>query len=239
MGLSFSDACDTSITANFVSGNFLATVFDRLGHEEADADHEVVLLLRERREVRHVVGVRIRRDDATFDPELRLGVVEPLVRQGVERAVVQTADVRDEADADLLARRRLRRRRRAAAAGRRIRRGVVVTARCCRQYESCKADREDRPRHPFPEHRRTSQCCRITFWTEWPTLAVEAIYRRARRSALSASSANAASSAVRVMSTSSPSPKPMRAPAMSYSRPIEVAKYGGSSEPRVTRTPAA
>ncbi len=27
VGLSFSDACDTSITANFVSGNFLATVF--------------------------------------------------------------------------------------------------------------------------------------------------------------------------------------------------------------------
>src|SRR5215212_1763718 len=41
-----------------------------VGHEEADADHDVVLLLGERAQVRHVVGVLRRGEDAALDAEL-------------------------------------------------------------------------------------------------------------------------------------------------------------------------
>ena len=79
---------------------------DRLGHQEADADHDVVLLLGERGQVRHVVRVLAGRQHAALDAELRLGPLEALVGELVERAVVEAADVGDETDLDLLALRR-------------------------------------------------------------------------------------------------------------------------------------
>src|SRR3954454_5028093 len=93
-----------------------------VGHEEAVADDEVVLLLRQRRQVRDVVRVLLRHEHATVDAELLDGALEALVRQLVERAVVEAADVGDETDLDLLA---LRRARGAAA---RAASAVVVAA---------------------------------------------------------------------------------------------------------------
>src|SRR5215210_931027 len=83
-------------------GELLGDGLHRLGHQEADADHHVVLLLGERREVRDVVRVGLRRQRAALDAELGLGPLEALVRELVERAVVETADVGDEPDLDLL-----------------------------------------------------------------------------------------------------------------------------------------
>ena len=70
---------------------------ERVRHQEADGDHEVVVLLRERGQVRDVVGLRLRDHDPALDAELALGALEPLVREEVERAVVEAADVGDEA----------------------------------------------------------------------------------------------------------------------------------------------
>src|SRR5215207_1773710 len=83
-------------------GELLGDGLHRLGHEEADADHDVVLLLGQRGQVRHVVRVGLRRQGAPLDPELGLGPLEALVGELVERAVVQSADVGDESDLDLL-----------------------------------------------------------------------------------------------------------------------------------------
>ena len=84
----------------------------RVRHQEADGDHEVVLRLGEAREVRDVVGVGARDDDASLRPELALRLLEALVREEVERAVVETADVRHQPDLDRRPSRSLRRRRR-------------------------------------------------------------------------------------------------------------------------------
>ena len=84
-------------------GELLGDGLHRLGHQEADADHDVVLLLGERGQVRHVVRVGLRRQGAALDAELGLGPLEALVGELVERAVVEAADVGDEADLDLLA----------------------------------------------------------------------------------------------------------------------------------------
>src|SRR5215208_335403 len=84
-------------------GELLGDGLDRLGHQEADADHEVVLLLGERGQVRHVVRVLRRGQCAAVDAELCLGPLEALVGELVERAVVEAADVGDETDLDLLA----------------------------------------------------------------------------------------------------------------------------------------
>jgi hypothetical protein len=81
-------------------GEALGHRVHRVGHEEPDPEHQVVLLLGQRGEVRHVVRVRLRGDDAALDAELLLRVLQALVGQRVERAVVQAADVRDEADLD-------------------------------------------------------------------------------------------------------------------------------------------
>src|ERR671923_198559 len=76
---------------------------DGVGHQEAVADDEVVLLLGQRREVRDVVRVLLGHQHAALDPEILDGPLEPLVGQLVERAVVEAADVGDETDLDLLA----------------------------------------------------------------------------------------------------------------------------------------
>ena len=85
-----------------------------VGHEEAVADDQVVLLLGERRQVRDVVRVLLGDQHAARDAELLDGVLQALVGELVERAVVEAADVGDEADLELLA---ARARGRAAAAG--------------------------------------------------------------------------------------------------------------------------
>src|SRR4051794_4281772 len=99
-----------------------------VGHEEAVADDEVVLLLRQRRQVRDVVRVLLRHEHATVDAELLDGALEALVRQLVERAVVEAADVGDETDLDLLALRRAR----GAAARAAARAAAVVVAAAAR-----------------------------------------------------------------------------------------------------------
>src|SRR5690349_14241706 len=108
----------------------------RLGHQEADADHEVVLLLRQRREVRHVVRVLRRRDGATLDAQLLLGPLEALVGELVERAVVEAADVGDETDLDLLGLRR------GLGAAGSTARGVVVSTTADGD-EAAETERED------------------------------------------------------------------------------------------------
>src|SRR5215208_1822161 len=108
----------------------------RLGHQEADADDEVVLLLGQGREVRHVVRVLARRQNAALDAELRLGPLEALVGELVERAVVEAADVGDETDLDLLG---LRRGLGAAAAA--ARRFVIRAA--AHGHEAAESERED------------------------------------------------------------------------------------------------
>ena len=89
--------------ANFCCGNFLATVSIASAIRKPTAMIEVVLLLGQRRQVRDVVGVRLRDQHAALDAELLFGVLQALVGQRVERAVVEAADVGDEADLDLLA----------------------------------------------------------------------------------------------------------------------------------------
>ena len=69
-----------------------------VAHEEADRDHEVVALAGRRRQVRHVVRVRLGDEHASLDAVLLLGVLKTLVRQEVERAVVEPADVGHERD---------------------------------------------------------------------------------------------------------------------------------------------
>ena len=71
---------------------------DRIRHQEADRDHEVVVLRRERREVRDVVRTRLRLQDLHLHPELLLGLLQPEIGEVVERAVVQSADVGHETD---------------------------------------------------------------------------------------------------------------------------------------------
>src|SRR6478752_5869941 len=68
---------------------------DRITHEEADRDHEVVALGTSR-EVRDVVRAALRDEDATLDAVLALRDLEAVVRERVEALVVQAADVGDE-----------------------------------------------------------------------------------------------------------------------------------------------
>ena len=84
----------------------------RVLHEEPDGDDQVVVLLRERRQVRNVVFLLLRLDDLRLEAEVLLGLETAGVRGLVEALVVQTADVRDEPDLD-----RLRRGRGRTAAG--------------------------------------------------------------------------------------------------------------------------
>ena len=77
---------------------------ERVPHEETDADDEVVAVPGGTREVRDVVARRLGDEHATFDAELLLRALEALVRKGVEPAVVEAPDVRDEGDADVRAR---------------------------------------------------------------------------------------------------------------------------------------
>ena len=70
--------------ANFVFGNRFATVRDRVGHQEADRDDQVVALTCRRRQVRDVVGVALRDEDAPCDAELPLRVLETLVREALK-----------------------------------------------------------------------------------------------------------------------------------------------------------
>ena len=74
----------------------------RRAHQEAVGHDQVVLLARERREVRHVVGLLVGGEHADLGPELLLGALEALVGGRVEPAVVEAADVGDDADLDLL-----------------------------------------------------------------------------------------------------------------------------------------
>jgi hypothetical protein len=92
---------------------------DRLRFGEPDSDREAIPLARERREIRNVFLCRLRLEHATLDTEVALGALEPEVRQMVEAAVVEAADVRDEADLDV----------RAGTSGRgRAARGLVALA---------------------------------------------------------------------------------------------------------------
>ena len=78
---------------------------DRVALREADADDQVEALPRERRHVRHVVGSGLRLDDATGDPEVALGALEPLEGELVEAVVVELARVGDEPDLEARGRR--------------------------------------------------------------------------------------------------------------------------------------
>ena len=85
--------------AKFASGNRCDRL-DRVRHQEADADDEVVVLLGEAWRG----SARSRRSSArrrrALDAELLLGMLEALVREEVEGAVVEAADVGDEPDPD-------------------------------------------------------------------------------------------------------------------------------------------
>src|SRR4051812_7965997 len=218
---------------------------ERVGHEETDADDEVVLLLGQRREVRDVVGVGLRDEDAAGDAELLDGVLEALVGQEVERAVVQAADVGDDADLDLLALRRARRGAAAAAAAA----AVVVAAAAAaagRDAEGADGQREgDRDR---PDGRAV-HCSSFVFLLAGSGIGPRrrGIYDRApsypstrpSSAARSSGSAKLASIAVRVIASRSAPSSPKCSRASAYSAPMLVPKYGGSSEPSVTRTPAS
>src|SRR5581483_9262148 len=78
----------------------LGHLLDRLLLQEADPDHEVVAGLRERRQVRDVVGRAVGRVDLEPDVELLDGPLQPQIRKMVEAAVVQAADVGHETDLD-------------------------------------------------------------------------------------------------------------------------------------------
>ena len=84
----------------------LGNLRDRVGHQEADADHEPAPVPRSAGQVRDVVAAGLRDEDRAVDAELLLRNVETLVREEVERAVVETADVGHERDL-VLCRRRL------------------------------------------------------------------------------------------------------------------------------------
>src|ERR1700687_72439 len=86
---------------------------DGLLHEEADRDHEVVVLGGEVGQVGNVVVTALRLDDAGLELELGLGLLEAQVGEVVEALVVEAADVGDQADVV-----RLCGRGRGAAAGR-------------------------------------------------------------------------------------------------------------------------
>ena len=96
---------------------------DRVAHQEADGDDEVIALLGRGREVRDVVGGALRDQRPALDAVLRLRLLQALVGERVEALVVEAADVRDHRDlhrrargrVGRLARRRIR--RRAAAGG--------------------------------------------------------------------------------------------------------------------------
>src|SRR5712691_6008172 len=105
---------------------------DRLRFREADADHDVVAAARERRQVRDVLRARRRQADAVLDAELCLRFQDAQVREMVEAAVVQAADVRDEPDLDRLARGGRRR-------GARCRRALLAAAAAA----GCKQDDDD------------------------------------------------------------------------------------------------
>jgi hypothetical protein len=71
---------------------------DGVGHQETDADHEVVALLGEAREIGDVIRVRLRQQHPAVDAELALGALEAPVGELVEATVVEAADVGHEAD---------------------------------------------------------------------------------------------------------------------------------------------
>ncbi len=114
-----------------------------LGHEEADADDQVVALACRRRQVRDVVGGLLRDEDAALDAELLLRVLETLIGEEVERAVVEPADIGHERDLD----RGLRR------CGCRRRRG----SRSCRSSRAGGTRAGDDERHDGDERCRDEQ----------------------------------------------------------------------------------
>ena len=132
---------DREVDVGIAGGHLL----ERPGHQEADGDHEVVVLLRERGHVRDVVRLGLRDHDAPVDAELELRPLEPLVREEVEGAVVQAADVGDEADLHPLAGRAAR------TAGRRRRgrlrscgvRGALVVAAAAAEREQQHEERQE------------------------------------------------------------------------------------------------
>ena len=71
---------------------------DGLLHEEADSDHEVVVLGGEVGQVRHVVIAALRLDHAGLELEFGFRLLEPEVGEVVEALVVEAADVGDQAD---------------------------------------------------------------------------------------------------------------------------------------------
>ena len=83
-GLPFSAVASESTIANFDVRELLGDGVGRVRHQEADGDDQVVALLRQGRQVRHVVGARARRQDPALDVELLLGAQQADVRQVVE-----------------------------------------------------------------------------------------------------------------------------------------------------------
>src|SRR4051812_5753437 len=199
---------------------------DGVGHQEAVADDQVVLLLGERRKVRDVVGVLLGDQHAALDPQLLDRALEALVRELVERAVVDAADVGHEADLDLLA---LRRAGRGAAA--RAASAVVVAAAARRRAEGadgqCEGDRH-RPERPAvhcssfgipprgTDSLRSRRAVYVGRWSPSPS--------RRSNAARRAGSAKLASIAVRVMATRSASLQPKRSRATAYSPPTLAPK---------------
>ena len=189
---------------------------DRFGHQEAHADHEVVLLLREPGEVRHIVGVRLRRQRLALDAELGLGLLEALVGELVERAVVEAADVGHDADLDG-----------------RLLLGLLGTRPAGGLVLVLTASRGDDAKN---EHERRKQDGgKAALWHFLHPPRWERVLRRRqpsrsrghRRSAglastasLTASSAKPACTASRVTSISCPSSKPWHWRATAYSVPI-------------------
>jgi hypothetical protein len=126
---------------------FLPNGVDCVRHQEADADHQVVVLLGQRRQVRDVVGVRVRLEHLAGDAELILRALEPDVGEVVERLVVQAADVRDQPDLD---------RRASPAAARRStggsrRLGLLLAAAAAAGCEDGKAEGGNRHDRPTPQ----------------------------------------------------------------------------------------
>jgi hypothetical protein len=111
----------------------------RLG--EADADRQVIALARERREVRDVVLRRLRLKDLLLDPELGLCSQQPDVREMVEAAIVQAADVSDKPD--LLA-------ALAGGGGRGVGGGLLAASAAACGDEHDEADHCERFLHPGP-----------------------------------------------------------------------------------------
>ena len=119
---------------------------DRVGHQEADADDQVVALPCRSGQVRDVVAARLRDEDAALDAELRLRLVETLVGEEVERAVVETADVGHERDLERGLRRCGRRRRRGSRSCRSSRTGGAGAGDDERHdgYERCRDEQHER-----------------------------------------------------------------------------------------------